>query len=115
MERESSSHSPRDNTDEQGLLSCWGRLKLKLPWSRGRRRRGPTRQARVGWRKITSIFKPSRPRPRPVGGSFGYDPLSYAQNFDDGWDEDDEDSSLRGFSVRYAAPPLKSHSTVSEA
>jgi len=70
------SSSPRT-----GLLSCWGCLKLKLPWR---------------------IKRPCSYK--PVGG-FGYDPLSYAQNFDDGcMDDDEEDSSRRRFSARYAAP-----------
>ncbi|XP_073003506.1 uncharacterized protein [Typha latifolia] len=42
------------------------------------------------------------------GGRFGYDPLSYALNFDDGngSDDSDEDTARRSFSVRYAAPPV---------
>ncbi|KAK4560009.1 hypothetical protein RGQ29_008985 [Quercus rubra] len=39
---------------------------------------------------------------------FNYDPLSYAQNFDEGWDEDDEEFAQRGFSARFAAPSAKS-------
>jgi len=76
---ETSPSSPRrSKTGGGGLLSCFGRLKLKLPWKR-----------------------------RTVGG-FRYDPLSYAQNFDDGkWEEDDEESLGRGFSARYAAPSSK--------
>ncbi|KAL2340037.1 hypothetical protein Fmac_007977 [Flemingia macrophylla] len=73
------SSSPRSKTNG-GWLSCWGCLKMKLPWS-----------------KRTNTYK-------PVGG-FKYDPLSYAQNFDEGWVEDDEESLHRGFSARYAAPP----------
>ena len=75
---EQSSSSPKSSR-RGGLLSCWGRLKLKLPWT-----------------KKTSTYK-------PIGG-FGYDPLSYAQNFDEGWVEGDEQSSRRRFSARYAAP-----------
>ncbi|KAK7311722.1 hypothetical protein RJT34_10033 [Clitoria ternatea] len=78
MERSSSS-SPRSKT-EGG--SCWGCLKLKLPWT-----------------KRTRTYK-------PVGG-FRYDPLSYAQNFDDGLVEDDEEALHRGFSARYAALSAK--------
>jgi len=73
------------STVKEGLHSCWGCLKLKLPWTRQRdQRRG------VG----------------KVGGGYRYDPLSYAQNFDEGWD-DDEELSQRGFSARYAAPSSK--------
>lgn len=71
----STSSSPRSFT-----VSCWGYLKLKLPWTK---------------RKDTCN--------KSVGG-FGYDPLSYAQNFDEGLMEDDEESSVHRFSARYAAP-----------
>lgn len=40
---------------------------------------------------------------------FGYDPLSYALNFDDGMDSETDNAVARqGFSARYAAPPFKS-------
>lgn len=79
MEKSSSLKS----TSDGGLFSCWGCLKLKVPWT-----------------KRASSF-------RPVGG-YKYDPLSYAQNFDEGCLDDDEESSRRGFSARYAAPSTKS-------
>lgn len=79
MEKSSSPTSKR----EGGLLSCWGRLKVKLPWKRR-----------------TSSYSPV--------GDFRYDPLSYAQNFDEGnCVEDDEESVHRGFSARYATPSAK--------
>jgi len=61
------------------IVSCWGCLKLKLPWTK---------------RKNTC---------NKSTGGFGYDPLSYSQNFDEGLMEDDEESCRR-FSARYAAP-----------
>jgi hypothetical protein len=73
---EKNSSSPRSFT----VSSCWGCLKLNLPW-----------------RKRKSTYNKS------VGG-FGYDPLSYSQNFDEGLMEDDEESSCHRFSTRYAAP-----------
>ncbi|KAG4954875.1 hypothetical protein AAZX31_14G169700 [Glycine max] len=80
---EKSSSSPRT-----GLLSCLGCLKLKLPWTRR-----------------TSTYK-------PVGG-FGYDPLSYAQNFDEGcMDDEEESTSRRRFSDRFAAPSSSSTKTL---
>ncbi|OMO50828.1 hypothetical protein CCACVL1_30223 [Corchorus capsularis] len=90
--------SPSKNTNEEGLLSCWGRLKLKLPCTKRRMRNlGNT---------ITAPFKAKNPKP---AGGFRYDPLSYAQNFDDGCLDDDIEGSLyRGFSSRYAAPSLRS-------
>lgn len=83
---------PSPKNTNQGLLSCWGCLKLKLPWTARLRRYTNTRQRSI----------------RNPGAGFRYDPLSYAQNFDDGWDEMDEDSSKRGFSARYAAPSFNS-------
>ncbi|MBA0567705.1 hypothetical protein Goklo_005633 [Gossypium klotzschianum] len=94
MERSSSSLSP----NEEQLLSCWGRLKLKLPWTK--------RKIRSLGHSITAAFRAKRPR--PVGG-FKYDPLSYAQNFDDGYGDDDPEGALyHGFSSRYAAPSSRS-------
>lgn len=73
---------------EKGLASCWGNLKLMFQWRRKKRFSKQIRGNKC---------------------SFKYDPLSYAQNFDEGClDEDDEDSSFRGFSSRYAAPSSKS-------
>ncbi|PPD89474.1 hypothetical protein GOBAR_DD13594 [Gossypium barbadense] len=84
--------------NEEQLLSCWGRLKLKLPWTK--------RKIRSLGHSITAAFRAKRPR--PVGG-FKYDPLSYAQNFDDGYGDDDPEGALyHGFSSRYAAPSSRS-------
>ncbi|KAK8600937.1 hypothetical protein V6N13_059315 [Hibiscus sabdariffa] len=95
----------RSSPKEEELLSCWGRFKLKLPWTR--------RKLRSLGYSITAAFRAKRAR--PVGG-FKYDPLSYAQNFDDGYgygcaDDDPEGAVYRGFSSRYAAPPSTSTST----
>ncbi|KAM2811675.1 hypothetical protein COP1_044291 [Malus domestica] len=82
---------PSTEDKNEGVFSCWGRLKLKLPWIR---RYTIARQRSVG---------------NPRGG-FRYDPLSYAQNFDDVWNQmNDEDFAKRGFLARYAAPSFKSH------
>lgn len=88
-----------------GLLSCWGWLKLKLPW-RKRKIWSDTISIReedesLGCNmNIASAFRSKRPKT-----GFMYDPSSYAQNFDEGcWDDDNEDYYSRGFSSRYAAP-----------
>ncbi|KAK8552111.1 hypothetical protein V6N13_120534 [Hibiscus sabdariffa] len=97
MEKSSASSKPGEE-EEEGLLSCWGRLKLKLPCTK--------RKIKALGNSITAAFMPKQPR--PVGG-FKYDPLSYAQNFDDGYGDDDPWGSLyHGFSYRYAAPPSRS-------
>lgn len=94
MEKSSASRK----TKEEGLLACWGRLKLKLPCTK--------RKIKAFGNSITAAFMPKKPI--PVGG-FRYDPLSYAHNFDDGYGEDDLQGSLyRGFSSRYAAPLSRS-------
>lgn len=73
--------------EQHGLLSCWGKLKHVFPW-RKLRRHVRRRHSRVPVKR----------------GSFKYDPLSYAQNFDDGGkDEDEENLSSRGFSSRFVA------------
>lgn len=112
MERTSSSSSPT-NKDKGGKLSCWGRFKLKLPWNKGRTdyvsgsnntRRGNSTSMQHGCNLIEALTRSGRRQARPAGG-FRYDPLSYAQNFDDGsWDDDDFEVGLyRGFSSRLAA------------
>ncbi|GAB2286670.1 hypothetical protein Dimus_021066 [Dionaea muscipula] len=47
-------------------------------------------------------------------GKFGYDPLSYAMNFDEGQHDDywDDDLVFRDFSSRYAAIPASAKSSV---
>ncbi|KAJ4965718.1 hypothetical protein NE237_017567 [Protea cynaroides] len=97
MER---SPSPK-GTDEVASISCCGYLKLKLPW----RKRWMTRQRSEGCNLLAVVKTASSRKP---GVGCRYDPLSYAQNFDEGcWDEDNEDYSHRGFSSRFAAPAVK--------
>nr|CAD1844825.1 unnamed protein product [Ananas comosus var. bracteatus] len=55
----------------RGIFSCWGRLRLSAVWRRLKRfqsERGRSRGNKLYTRR----------------GSLNYDPLSYAQNFDDG-------------------------------
>ncbi|GMI91028.1 hypothetical protein HRI_002772100 [Hibiscus trionum] len=95
MDKSSASTKPGE---EEGLHSCWGRLKLKLPCTK--------RKIKALGKSITAAFMPKQHR--PVGG-FRYDPLSYAQNFDNGYGDDDPQGSLyHGFSYRYAAPSSRS-------
>lgn len=113
MEKFYSSRKLREDEDEKGVLSCWGRLKVMLPWTRRKgttltssRQRQRHRSSFLG-QVIASILTIKPKDPKPLGG-FRYDPLSYAQNFDEGsLDEDSQDSLYRGFSFRYAAPKLR--------
>lgn len=97
--------------DEEGrFTSCWGRLKVMIPWMRGRRRRANhliKRQGNsngVGCGITTSILTANDKSSKKSAGIYRYSPLSYAQNFDHGCPlEDDEDSSSLRFSTRYAA------------
>lgn len=93
--------SPRNA--EEGLFSCWGCLRLKLPWTTRRRTR-----------RYASAIRPRGRGNKHDTGGFRYDPLSYAQNFDEGFDEDNEEFCQRGFSARYAAPAPLSKSLVED-
>ncbi|WOL00189.1 hypothetical protein Cni_G08902 [Canna indica] len=80
---------------QRGLFSCWGKLRLAALWRRLRR---------------CGSIRRRRGRLYVRRGSFKYDPLSYAQNFDEGGqDNDDEEAATyhRVFSSRFAAlhPP----------
>lgn len=109
-ERESKSSEEAMERDEEGrFTSCWGRLKVMIPWMRGRRRRANhllRRQGNnngVGCGITTSILTTTSDKSK-TAGIFRYSPLSYAQNFDHGCPlEDDEDSAPLRFSTRYAA------------
>ncbi|KAJ8500120.1 hypothetical protein OPV22_010672 [Ensete ventricosum] len=60
------------------------------------------------WKTFVRRF---RRRPRHSG--FGYDPLSYALNFDEGLGSDsDGDTVRREFSARYATPPASTTSSM---
>ncbi|CAD5187560.1 uncharacterized protein LOC108953411 [Musa acuminata AAA Group] len=67
------------------------------------------------WKTFIRRF---RRRPRnggggKPGGRFGYDPMSYARNFDEGQGSDsDGDTVRRGFSARYATPPALAKSSM---
>ncbi|KAL8490377.1 hypothetical protein ACS0TY_025556 [Phlomoides rotata] len=83
-------HSSSFEKAKEEILSCWGRLKLIISRSR----------------KPKNVpFSKSKNRAQQSGG-FRYSPLSYAQNFDNGneRENDDQESLFRRFSSRYAAP-----------
>lgn len=83
MERSSSSKSSED--DKAGIVSCWGRLKLKV------------QRSRISF-CLRDMFTKKR-RVKMV--NFRYDPLSYSQNFDEGGLMEEE--MQNSFSSRYAA------------
>lgn len=76
---------PKSGEGEDLAASCWGRLKSKLSW--------------VKRESNNLCFTETK----PFNGGFRYDPLSYAHNFDEGLDEDQE-PGYRSFYARYAAP-----------
>ncbi|GAB4839494.1 hypothetical protein Ancab_029018 [Ancistrocladus abbreviatus] len=102
--------------EEGSTLSCGACLRMKIPWMKSNNRRdhfvryknsggSGSGGGRCGGCDVTASLcsKPKKPKPR---GDFKYDPLSYAQNFDDGVLEDDDGEYYnRGFSSRFAAPP----------
>ncbi|PIN06350.1 hypothetical protein CDL12_21099 [Handroanthus impetiginosus] len=60
------------------------------------------------WKTFIRRFNKSAGRARP--GKFGYDPLSYALNFDNGQGQNGQyeiDQVYREFSTRYAAIPVQ--------
>ncbi|KAK1300417.1 hypothetical protein QJS10_CPB13g00290 [Acorus calamus] len=96
MNRFPSFEEQQQSEVETGLCSCWGQIRLLFdPWKKMRR------QASLRWGLILS-----KPR-QPERGSFRYDPLSYARNFDDGRLDDEEDNINHGFSLRFAAPSAR--------
>lgn len=111
MDSFSSSNSIEET--KRGIFSCWGRLKMKLPWTKRRIRSNTNKKSQRSNGSTpldcTSMASLATVQPKPVGG-FRYDPLSYSQNFDDGcWKDDLESSSHRSFVARYSAPLSKSH------
>ncbi|KAI5655071.1 hypothetical protein M9H77_32258 [Catharanthus roseus] len=102
-----------------GMTSCWGRLKLMLPWKRRSKRVHRIMQENNnsssmdmecgggGGGRFNRIKRPQkRIRGKQKDGSFRYSPLSYAQNFDEWVEENEDDSSVlvHNFSSRFAAP-----------
>ncbi|GMH14063.1 hypothetical protein Nepgr_015904 [Nepenthes gracilis] len=109
MERASSAPSVEENGEE--TLSCGGCLKMKLPWTK---RRDNYMKHKTNGCNITATLCSPTKKPKPRGG-FRYDPLSYAQNFDDGGLKDDNgDYYSRGFSSRFVVPPATTKSTVAQ-
>ncbi|KAJ3706763.1 hypothetical protein LUZ61_010468 [Rhynchospora tenuis] len=79
----------RDNTEQQhAVLSCWGRFGLAAIWRR-------LKQFQNQRRRRNNFLR---------SGGLNYDPLSYAQNFDEGAYDDREEAGMlrQNFSVRFA-------------
>jgi hypothetical protein len=78
----------RDDTEPQpGSLSCWGRFHLSTLWRR-------LKQYQNQRRRRNNLLR---------SGGLNYDPLSYAQNFDEGAYDDREDAGMlqQNFSTRF--------------
>ncbi|CAL1395558.1 unnamed protein product [Linum trigynum] len=119
-------HRNQQQQREEGMLSCWGRFKLNFfPWRRRPTLGGSTAAnsppigitaASCGnffgalWRSGSRYRR--RSPTTAAGSGFRYDPIEYAQNFDDGnWEDDSEAGFNRGFSSRLAPSPSNSSST----
>ncbi|CAJ1946787.1 unnamed protein product [Sphenostylis stenocarpa] len=57
------------------------------------------------WKTVVRRFNNNRSNHYKSHGSFRYDPLSYALNFDDGTAVGDDDHEHKGFSARFASIP----------
>ncbi|KNA24766.1 hypothetical protein SOVF_013010 [Spinacia oleracea] len=110
MERDYSSTSPRSEKSEEGgggRVGCGGCLKVKLPkvpinylWIKSKNYIKKTSK-----NAATNVCVVPQLKKAKFHGDFRYDPLSYAQNFDEGVVEYDQDDYDHGFSSRYAALP----------
>jgi hypothetical protein len=91
------------------MASCWGRFGAAALWRRLRQRLSLVRRMRRRGRSLLGA------------GGLNYDPLSYAQNFDDGClelDEREPDFSARFAPARHAAgsrPPTAAARNVAVA
>ncbi|KAG8065702.1 hypothetical protein GUJ93_ZPchr0004g39438 [Zizania palustris] len=85
MEEEYVGEEAYDGRARGAMSSCWGRLGLAALW-RGLRQLGLARRRRRHGRSILGA------------GGLNYDPLSYAQNFDNGSLEPPD------FTARFAPP-----------
>ncbi|KAL2250028.1 UNVERIFIED_CONTAM: hypothetical protein Sindi_2476500 [Sesamum indicum] len=91
------------SSPDEEMSSCWGRFILML-----------SRKSRKA-KNSSSCFSFSKSKTRAQQfGAFRYSPLSYAQNFDEGheWEDEDQDAFFRGFSSRYAVPVSSNHENV---
>lgn len=79
----------REDTEQHhpGFLSCWGRLHPASLWRR-------LKQFQKQRRRRNNLLR---------SGGLNYDPLSYAQNFDEGAYDDREDAGMlqQNFSTRF--------------
>ncbi|KAK4390851.1 hypothetical protein Sango_2148400 [Sesamum angolense] len=100
MAQKYSSPEKSSGDPEDEMSSCWGRFVLILS-----RKRGPRKSRKAKNSSSCFSFSKSGRRAQQFG-AFRYSPLSYAQNFDEGheWEDDDQDAFFRGFSSRYAVP-----------
>ncbi|KAL0313935.1 UNVERIFIED_CONTAM: hypothetical protein Sangu_2237900 [Sesamum angustifolium] len=95
-----SSSKIRNNGGKEEIASCWGRFMMLMLLCR---------RSKKAHRKLENSkndTSKSKRRAQP-SASFRYSPQSYSQNFDEGpreWEDDGQDSLLRGFQSRYAAP-----------
>ncbi|KAL2232043.1 UNVERIFIED_CONTAM: hypothetical protein Sindi_1384300 [Sesamum indicum] len=98
-----SSSKIRSSGGKEEIASCWGRFMMLMLLCR--RNQKAHRKLENSKNHETSKWK----RRAQPSASFRYSPQSYSQNFDEG-PRDSQDSSLRSFQSRYAAPYSSHHS-----
>lgn len=81
-------------------MSCWERLKMKIL----SKNKEENNKKKNNTTNITCMAAETSRLNNRSGGLFRYDALSYAQNFDEGLANADEEGSHRSFSARYAIP-----------
>ncbi|XP_077214592.1 uncharacterized protein LOC143849466 [Tasmannia lanceolata] len=112
--------SDRSNTVGSGSI-WWGRIRKSENeerwWEKGWKKVRELSEIVAGpkWKTFIRRFNKNI-RTGGKQGKFQYDPLSYALNFDEGHGQngnsEDEFNGFRGFSARYAVPPVSAKSSM---
>ncbi|GMH13368.1 hypothetical protein Nepgr_015209 [Nepenthes gracilis] len=110
------------SSSELGPDRCWERITAAEVdgedswWVRGWKKLREWSEILAGPRWKTFIRRFGKNVRAGRQGKFGYDPLSYAMNFDEGPggnnDDWNEDNVFRGFSFRYAVIPASAKSSM---
>ncbi|KMT20536.1 hypothetical protein BVRB_1g005200 [Beta vulgaris subsp. vulgaris] len=110
MERDSSTSPSRDRSEGEGRVGCGGCLMMKLPINYIEVWRKSKNYIRKSSKSCTSATATNicvgQPKQSKFHDDFRYDPLSYAQNFDEGVAEyDNSENYEHGFTSRFVTLP----------